>query len=126
MEIKPAKAMHHLLRVVDDWRSEYHSKQNGDIVFQNKELKSNIFFTSASLHTIAKHSTGFENIPLVLMKPDEVWMRWEDTTSQEVVLRNYIKFGKLSYVVQTRNGVVTDAFAVSNTAANNFRKGVIA
>lgn len=126
MDIKPAKAMHHLLRIVDEWRNEYHTKPNGDIVFQNKQLMSNIFFTSASLHTIAKHSTGFENIPMVLTSPDEVWMRWEDTKSQQVVLRNYIKFGKMSYVVQTRNGVVTDAFAVTNTAANNFRTGVIA
>jgi hypothetical protein len=70
MEIKPAKAMHHLLRVMEDWRKEYHTKANGDVVFQNERLLSNIFFTTESFHTIAKHSAGFDNIPEVLMN----WM----------------------------------------------------
>ena len=52
-------------------------------------------------------------------------MSWEDSTNQNVVVRNYIKFGKSSFIVQTRDGVIIDAFAVSIRGANKFRKGLI-
>jgi hypothetical protein len=120
-----AKGLHYLLEIVDEWRSNEPVNKKGDIIFQNKELYSNVRFTSNSLHEVQKHSRGFENIPATVKKPDEVWSTWEDVNKQRVVLRNYIKFGKTSYVVQTRDGIVIDAFAVSNRAANKYRKGVI-
>jgi hypothetical protein len=125
MEIKPGKAMHHLLAILDEWRKEYHSNHAGDIIFQNNRLLSNVKFTQASFHAIQKHSAGFENIPAVIAKPDEVWSGWEDVKKQHVVLRNYLKFGDVSYLVKTRDGVVVDAFALSNSAVNGFRRGCL-
>jgi hypothetical protein len=120
-----AKGLHYLLEIVNDWRDNEPVNKKGDIIFQNKELFTNVRFTSNSLHVVQKHSRGFENIPAAVKQPDEVWSTWEDVNKQRVVLRNYIKFGKTSYVVQTRDGIVIDAFAVSNRAANKYRKGVI-
>ena len=126
MNIKPGKAMHHLLNIVEEWRHTYHVTHLGDIIFQNERLLTNVRFTNASLHAIHKHSAGFENIPEVIADPDEVWSSWEDVKTQKITLRTYIKFGHdASFLVKTRDGLVVDAFAVSNSAANGFRKGVI-
>lgn len=117
--------MHHLLNIVDDWRKIYHTNNAGDIIFQNKRLFTNVRFTDASFHTIQKHSAGFENIPEVIADPDEVWSSWENVKEQKVTLRTYLKFGEVSYQVKTRDGIVADAFVVSNAAANGFRTGCI-
>lgn len=120
-----AKGVHYLLETVESWKQKYGTNQAGEIIFQNKELMSNVRFNNNSFNHIRVHSTGFENIPEAIMSPSEVWATWEDTDSQQTVLRNYILFGRVSYVVQTKAGVIVDAFSVSNTAANKYRKGVI-
>ena len=54
------------------------------------------------------------------MTPQECWSYWQDPKTQLVVLRNYIKD---NFVVQTVDGIITDAFLVDNV--HRFRKGVI-
>ena len=119
-----AKGLHYLLNIVESWKQKYHQDKMGDLVLQNKELMANVKLTNNGLHEISKHSRGFENIPDVVMHPDECWGSWQDPKTQRVVLRNYIKFGKVSYLVQTKDGIITDAFAVNNASCNKFRKGI--
>lgn len=120
-----AKGTHHLAEIVDEWKREYHVDKNGDLVFQNTKLFSNVRFTAKSLHTIQKHSRGFDNIPETVMNPDEVWGTWDDPKKQLKSVRNYIIFGSTSFVVQTVAGEITDAFAVNNRSLTKYRKGVI-
>lgn len=120
-----AKGLHHLIEIVSQWRQQYHVNKTGDIVFQNDRLLSNVRFTDNALHTIQNHSRGFENIPATIENPDEVWSSWENVNKQRITLRTYIKFGRVSFLVQTRDGVIINSFAVSNKAANKYRKGVI-
>ena len=91
-------------------RHENKVKQREDFKRQNK---------------IQKHLKGFENIPKAIQSPNEVWSLWENKRHQRVVLRNYILFGKRNYIVSTRDGVATDAIAVTNTKTEQYRKGVI-
>jgi hypothetical protein len=120
-----AKGVHHLSEIVDGWKDEYHVNKNGDIVFQNTKLFSNIRFTGKSLHAIQKHSRGFDNIPETVSNPAEVWSMWENPEKQLKSVRNYIIFGTVNYVVQTVAGEITDAFAVNQRSINKYRKGVI-
>lgn len=120
-----ASGLHYIVSVVNEWKNKYDTTKSGDIIFRNKRLYTNVKFTDNALHAIQRHDRGFENIPVTIEQPDEVWSYWETPAKQRVVLRNYLKFGKTSYVVQTKDGVVQDAFAVSNRALNKFRKGVI-
>ena len=120
-----AKGTHHLAEVVDGWKGEYHVGKNGDVVFQNEKLLSNVRFTAKSLNQIQKHSKGFDNIPAAVINPDEVWASWDDPEKQLKSVRNYIIFGPVSYVVQTVAGEITDAFAVSNRSLTKYRKGAI-
>lgn len=113
--------LHELLAQVDDWRENYHTNKKGEVVFQNKQLYSNVKFTNMSLHEIQKHPRGFELIPEAIENPDEIWSFWEDPKKQIVTMRNYIKLG---YVIQTKDGVIIDAFAVPNSKMDRFRKGL--
>jgi len=113
--------LHQLIAQIDEWRDEYHTTKKGEIVFQNKQLYSNVKFNNNSLHEIQKHPRGFELIPTTIEEPEEVWSSWEDAKKQLVVLRNYIRFG---YVIQTRDGIIQDAFAVPKSKLDRFRKGL--
>lgn len=107
-------------QIVQDWRNKYHVDKKGAIVFQNDKLLSNVKFTDNSYHTVIKHGNGMANIPGTIAKPDEVWSQGDKNN----VFRSYIKFGNgNSYVVQTHNAVVTDAFVKVNP--NKYRKGVL-
>lgn|GEM_PF-2349639 len=123
--IKAATGLHYFIETVNEWKEKYETNKSGDVIFQNKQTLTNIRFTANSLHEVQKHSRGFENIPKTVQRPDEIWMSWKDAENQKVVLRNYIKFGKTCYIVQTQDGVIVDAFAISKKAANKYRKGVI-
>lgn len=120
-----ANGFHYLMETIDGWRDIEHVSKNGNLVFQHKPTLSNVMLTSNSIHEIQKHSRGFENIPETVKAPDEVWSKWEDASSQMVTLRNYIKYGSTSYIVQTRDGFIVDAFAVSSKNVNKYRNGVI-
>ena len=119
-----AKGLHYLINLVHDWKEEYEVNKSGDIIFQCKALLSNIRFTNNSLHEIQKHSRGVENIPDTVENPDEVWSYWADPEKQLSVVRNYIKFGKSCYIVQVKDGKITDAFVIGRKQANKYRKGV--
>lgn len=115
----------YLLNIVQDWKQEYHLDRYGNIIFQNKNLLSNVSFTNHSIHAMHKHPTGTELLPKTIQDPAEVWMRWEDREKQQVVLRNYITFGnQTGYVVQTRDGAVQDAFIISRRQLEKFRTGL--
>jgi SPP1 gp7 family putative phage head morphogenesis protein len=120
-----AKGLHQLVEVVNDWRDSGPVNKKGDIVFQNKNLLTNVRFTNRSLHEVNKNPRGFENIPNAIRSPDEVWSDWENADEQRKVRRNYIIFGKVSYVVQTLDGEIINAFAVSKKSVNKYRIGVI-
>ena len=117
--------LHQLIQIIDSWRETEHINNSGDIVFQNEETFTNVKFGSNSLHEIQKHSRGFEQLAETIKEPDEIWMRWEDEVKQKVVLRNYIRAGASCYIVQTRDGIIVDAFAVSRTNCDKYRKGLI-
>lgn len=120
-----AIGMHFMANEVDRWRQKYHSKTNGDLVFQNKRLFANVTWNSNSFHAVGKHQRGFENIPEVIANPDEVWGLWEDVDKQLVSLRTYIKFGRSSYLVFTKDGIIKDAYALSGNSTDKYRKGLL-
>jgi hypothetical protein len=120
-----ASGLHQIVAIVEGWKHNYKTEDNGDIIFQNKDTFTNIVFNNVSIHNIQKHPRGFEGLPNTLQDADEIWGTWGDE-KQKVVLRNYITFGeKVSYIAQTKDGVVVDAFAVSNGSLDKFRKGII-
>lgn len=120
-----ASTMHHMLMILEEWRQDFHTDRLGNVVFQNQDLRSNVRFTNNSFHTIKAHPKGFENLPAAVQDPSEVWMSWENPDAQVKVRRNYIKFAeRTAYVVQTMEGVITDAVLVSKHGAEKYRKGV--
>lgn len=123
--LQAAKGLHYLMEVVSEWRQKYPQDKRGDIVFQHKPTLANVVFTNNALHKIQAHSTGFEQIPETIENPDELWSLWEDPAEQKVVIRYYMKFGKVAYMVKTRDGVIQDAFAMSLRAINKYRKGCL-
>jgi hypothetical protein len=113
------------IKIVDSWREKYHTDTKGNIIFQNKEQLTNIFFNNQSFHVISKNTRGFENLPETVIHPDEIWARWGDS-KQLIVLRNYLKFGEnINYCVQTRDGIIINAFAVVDSLVDRYRKGLI-
>lgn len=112
--------LHHFIESWEMWKHEYHSDQMGNVIFQNKKLLTNVRFTSKSFHNVRNNLKGFEKIPDTIMHPSEVWSLWADPKKQTVVLRNYIKDG---YIVQTKDGEVTNSFATENIS--KYRVGVI-
>lgn len=113
-----------VLKIVEDWKDEYHVDNLGDIIFQNPVLKSNVALGMLGIHNVHAHPRGAEQIPKAISNPDEVWSRWENPDNQDIVLRNYILFGsKMSYIVNTKNGVILDAKMVSNSQAEKSRIG---
>jgi len=115
----------HFLNTVNEWRNDYPTTKKGEIIFQNEHLLTNVRLSDAAIHKIQNHFEGFENIPNAIKEPQEVWSCWENPKKQLVVLRNYILFGKKNYIVQTRDGQITDAFLATNTSTEKYRKGVI-
>lgn len=120
-----ATDLHKVVNHVNKWEKQYHVARNGDLIFQNKGLYTNVIWNGRSLHAVQKHQRGIENLPDTIMKPDEVWGTWGNPDSQTIANRVYMKFGKTCYLVLTTNGVIRDAFAVSPGGADKYRKGVI-
>lgn len=120
--ILAAKGMHAMLEIRAEWEKEFHVDKLNNLIFQNKELYTNVVFSDNSLHAIVDHSKGFEELPAAVINPDQVWGFWEDESTQQIVLRNYIKG---QYVVFTRQGIITDAYLVAKNSISRFQKGVI-
>lgn len=120
-----AKGMHYMLVIIQDWRQQYHIDNRANLVFQNQATFANVRVSDATLHEIAKHQNGFENLPRCIENPDELWAKWENVGKQRDVLRAYILFGPTCYVVTTLKGVVLDGFACSPEEINKYRTGVI-
>jgi len=117
--------MQQFLNITDEWRKDYHVDKHGVIIFQNKTLLANIRFTNDSFHEVAKNPRGAENIPNTVISPSETWSYWGDA-NQRVTLRNYILFGSNgNYVVQTKDGIIQNAFFVVNSQIDKYRKGLI-
>ena len=120
-----AHQMRYLMETVSQWRRQYHVDNKHNLVFQNKATYTNVRMSDATITKITRHARGFHNLPETIENPSEIWTGWEDEDTQRVPLRNYILFGRICYMVKTRNGMVSDAFAVSRSAVNKYRKGVI-
>lgn len=117
--------MEYLMEEVSEWRQRYHVDQHHNIVIQNKDTYTNVRLSDGVITKITRHARGFKNLPETIEQPSEIWASWEDVEKQTVVLRNYILFGRICYMVKTRDGMVTDAFAVSRGGINKYRRGVI-
>lgn len=115
-----AKGLHLMVETLHKWKHEYKSNVQGDITFQNENTLTNITFNNSSFKTIQKHPQGFDELAETVTKPTEIWSRWQNVHEQQVTLRNYIR---KNYIVQTTDGVITDAFLIDNV--NRFRIGVI-
>lgn len=121
-----ATMLPNVTKVVEDWQERYHTDRLGNVIFQNKQLLANIWLTDHSVRNIHKHPRGVEALPQVVTNPEEVWSRWENDETQLVVLRNYFIAGKNStYVVQTRDGAIQDAFLISRSTTNKYRIGAV-
>lgn len=120
-----ATDLHKVVNYVNKWENKYHTRPNGDIVFQWRERYTNVTWNANSMHAVQSHQRGIENLPDTIQHPDEVWSKWANPEKQQVSERVYLKFGKTCYIVKTSGGVIEDAFAVSPTAADKYRKGVI-
>lgn len=118
-------SMRYLMDVVHEWRQKYYVDPKHFIVFQNNATYANVRLSDGVISKIIKHGRGMQNLPDTIMAPDEIWASWEDEDTQRVVLRNYLKIGRICYMVKTRDGRVTDAFALSRDHANKYRRGVI-
>lgn len=111
---------HFFVKLVNDWKGQYHTDLKGNIIFQNKTTMANVVFTHNSMHKIQNHSRGVEQLPQTIVSPDEIWSKWADPKTQRIVLRSYIA-GK--YVVLTEDGQITDAFLVKSP--NKYRDGCL-
>jgi len=121
---QPPKSLKYLTEILHGWKQTYPHNRQGVLLFQNKRLNSNVLFTDEAFHRIQNHSRGFDLIPQAIEKPDEVWSQWGDD-KQRATLRNYLLFGKICYVVQTKDGSITDAFTCTPRQANKYRRGAI-
>jgi hypothetical protein len=112
--------------LVDDWKQKYHVNNKHEVIFQNKDLLSNVRFPNGFMHKNHSPNRGFSNLPETIQNPSEVWSLWKDPKSQKDVIRNYILKGKeVNYVVSTLNGVIQSAKIVVTSKLNRIRKGVI-
>lgn len=123
--LQKAEPLPYLPGLIESWKKDNHVDRLGNICFQNEELLSNIWFTHHSASVIHAHPRGADKLPDTVSNPSEVWSRWEDIESQQIVLRNYISFtSKDAYIVKTRQGAIQDAFTVSRSQSEKFRIGV--
>lgn len=120
-----ARGLHYMVNLTEDWRQQYHQDQRGNIIFQNPGTYANVKLSSTAIHDISKHNNGFANLPETIRNPSEVWSKWENVGKQTRVLRSYILFGRISYVVTTLDGNILDAFPCSSKAIKKYRTGVI-
>lgn len=120
-----AKGLHAFMEMLNEWRKVHHVDKNGDIIFQNSRLFTNIRLTSEGIHKISTHLEGYERLPETVQTPDEVWGVWEKVDEQRTVIRSYITFGSPCYVVRTKNGVILDAFSTMGRNCDKYRRGVL-
>jgi hypothetical protein len=112
--------MHQMLVTIEEWKSGRKHNQY-EIIFQNKQLLTNIMFNQKSLNNIARNSKGFENLLSTVESPNEVWSELVEGD----IVRRYIKIENDNiYVVVTYNGVVENAFISSQNKLNKYRMGV--
>lgn len=109
------------------WHKEQASQDHKDILFRNHTWKLNVRMTHESLDKISKKAKGFENIKKTVEHPSELWGRWVDPERQKDVIMTYILFdeSKNAYFVETKKGIVIDAYyRTHQDAKNNRRIGV--
>ena len=119
-----AKGMATMMAIYQSGKDKYHVNEKHQIIFQNKKTFANVRFDDNSFHAVEKNMRGFELLPETIQKPDEIWSYWADPAKQLIPVRNYIKIGKINYIVQTKNSHVENAFAVAKSSLNQYRKGL--
>ena len=129
MEIDDSKySLFNMAMLIDDWKTAYHVDSHHNIIFQNKELLSNIILPNNYLHKNHLAGRGFDNLPEAVINPSECWSYWKDPDPkhQKDVIRNYVLIGEnLTFVVNTLNGVIQKAIAVVPSRVNRYRRGLI-
>ena len=121
-------SLFNMAMMIDQWRDQYHTDSHHNIIFQNKELLTNVKMPTNYLHANHSASRGFSNLPECVMNPSEVWSYWKNPNPkrQKDVIRNYILSGdNINYVVQTESGVIKKAICVVPSRIDRYRKGVI-
>jgi hypothetical protein len=120
--------MVNMLQLIDSWKQEYHVNDRHEVIFQNKELLSNVRLPTNYLHANHIYNRGFSNLPECIMNPDEVWSFWRDPDPkhQKDAIRNYILYGSnINFVVITESGIIRRAQSVVQSRINRYRKGLI-
>lgn len=120
-----ARGLNYMINQVQDWRQDHHVNTKDEIVFQNRKTRTNVMLNSRAIHEIGKHHTGFGNLARAIENPSEIWSKWENVGKQIHVLRAYLLFGRISYVVTTLDGEVLDAHPCTNKQIKKYRSGVI-
>ncbi len=107
-------------------KKEFPLKGN-DTIFQNKDFMLNVRLPHDVLKAINKKAAGIENVHQAITKPSEIWAHWENEKEQKTVLMNYVLFSdKKAYIVETKKGVVVDAYIRQHTDSKNLRrKGIL-
>ena len=121
-------SMLQMLQLIDRWKQEYHMTDRHELIFQNKELLSNVRLPANYLHGGHVYSRGFSNLPDCISNPDECWSYWKnpDPKHQKDAIRNYIIFGSnINYVVTTEAGIIKRAMCVVPSRINRYRRGLI-
>ena len=112
--------------MIKGWEKEYHVDKTGDVIFQNKKYTMNVRFTNESLNAVKKNPRGLDHLPDAISNPDELWGRWDDTSTQRDVIFNYILSDETHiFVVQTKAGVIFNTKIDTTVNINNYRKGII-
>ena len=117
-----------MTQLIEEWKTKYHLSNKHELVFQNKELLSNIILPNNYLHKNHLAGRGFDNLPEAVINPSECWSYWKDPNPkhQKDVIRNYLLIGEnLTFVVNTINGVIQKAIAVVPSRVNRYRRGLI-
>ena len=114
-----------LLKLVKQWEQSHHVDKTGDVIFQNKEFMINVRFTHDSLNQVKKNPRGLEHLPDAITKPDEIWGKWDNAETQQIVLMNYILSDeKHIFVVKTKAGNIIDTKVDTIGNINKYRTGI--
>jgi SPP1 gp7 family putative phage head morphogenesis protein len=112
-----------VLLAIEDWQKVQPTRERKELLFRNHEWKLNVFMNTESVQKIAKKTRGIENIKTAIEHPDELWGRWANVDNQKVVVMNYIIFQKNSaYIVETKGGIVQDAYFRQHSDSKNLRR----
>jgi SPP1 gp7 family putative phage head morphogenesis protein len=109
---------------VNEWSHECMAPKSSDLLFRNHDWLLNVRLSQSVIKKIS--GKGFQNIRQTVEKPDEVWAKWDDPKKQKAVRMFYFLHSagkeKQSYIVETLQGKVVDAYFRTHNDSKNLRK----